>query len=141
MLLMLAAGAIVVTLDQLSKAMVVARLPEGAVTAPGLLGVRLRHVANRRNPWRSRRAVLVMGIVWLLATAAAVFAATLVDAPLARIALGGLVGGATGNLLDALSHSAVTDFIDLRIWPVFNIADAAIVASAVILMWSVVRIS
>jgi len=46
---------------------------------------------------------------------------------LLRIALGMVVGGALGNLVDRLRIGTVTDFFDFRIWPVFNIADSAIV--------------
>ena len=47
--------------------------------------------------------------------------------------LGLLLGGASGNLVDRLfrapgfARGAVVDFIDLRVWPVFNLADSAIV--------------
>ncbi|MFZ7103144.1 MAG: signal peptidase II [Peptococcaceae bacterium] len=43
------------------------------------------------------------------------------------IALGMVIGGALGNLIDRLRIGTVTDFFDFRIWPVFNIADSAIV--------------
>ena len=52
--------------------------------------------------------------------------------------LGLLVGGLLGNLLDRIVTGRVTDFIDFRIWPVFNVADSAITISAVwlaILLW------
>jgi signal peptidase II len=54
----------------------------------------------------------------------------------AAVAMGLLLGGALGNLADRLvrhHHGAVVDFIDLRWWPVFNIADAAISVGAVLL--------
>jgi len=38
-----------------------------------------------------------------------------------------VMGGAIGNLIDRLRAGTVTDFFDFRIWPVFNIADSAIV--------------
>lgn len=44
-----------------------------------------------------------------------------------NLALGLELGGAIGNLIDRLRLGGVTDFINFRIWPVFNIADAAIV--------------
>jgi len=53
-----------------------------------------------------------------------------------HVALAGLVGGAAGNLLDAVSRNAVTDFIDLRVWPVFNLADAAMVGGSVLMVWN-----
>lgn len=57
---------------------------------------------------------------------------------LERIALALIAGGALGNLIDRLRHGAVTDFIrwrwnDLR-WPIFNIADAALVIGAGLLI-------
>ncbi len=54
----------------------------------------------------------------------------------AAIAMGLLLGGAVGNLTDRLvrhHHGAVIDFIDLRWWPVFNVADASITVGAVLL--------
>ena len=38
-----------------------------------------------------------------------------------------LLGGAVGNLIDRIYNGLVVDFLDFRIWPVFNIADIAIV--------------
>ena len=46
--------------------------------------------------------------------------------PLA-IALGLILGGAIGNLIDRLAFGAVFDFLDFHFWPVFNLADTAIV--------------
>lgn len=53
-------------------------------------------------------------------------------------ALGLVLGGAMGNLTDRITRGAgfsgqVVDFIDLQVWPVFNIADAAIVTGALVL--------
>jgi signal peptidase II len=43
------------------------------------------------------------------------------------VAVGLLAGGAFGNLADRVRIDSVTDFIDLPIWPAFNLADVAIV--------------
>jgi signal peptidase II len=43
-----------------------------------------------------------------------------------RFALGLLLGGVCGNLADRLRFGAVIDFLDFRIWPVFNVADSCI---------------
>ena len=53
---------------------------------------------------------------------------------LIQFAVGLLLGGTIGNLADRLFYSAVTDFLDFRIWPVFNIADSAITISVVLLI-------
>lgn len=52
---------------------------------------------------------------------------------LLRLALGLQLGGALGNLLDRLRLGHVTDFLDFGPWPVFNLADTAVVAGVVLL--------
>jgi signal peptidase II len=47
-----------------------------------------------------------------------------------RIAAGMMIGGALGNIIDRVRYGAVVDFLDFRIWPVFNIADSFICISA-----------
>jgi signal peptidase II len=49
-----------------------------------------------------------------------------------RIGLGMIMGGALGNAFDRAAAGSVTDFIDLRWWPVFNVADSCVVVGAVI---------
>lgn len=49
------------------------------------------------------------------------------------IAMGLILGGAIGNLIDRLVFGHVIDFLDFRIWPVFNIADSSITIGAILL--------
>jgi signal peptidase II len=42
-----------------------------------------------------------------------------------------IVGGAVGNLIDRIFIGHVIDFIDFRIWPVFNLADSAVTIGAI----------
>lgn len=51
-----------------------------------------------------------------------------------RIALGLVLGGALGNLSDRVRVGYVVDFIDLRWWPVFNLADSCIVIGVLTLV-------
>ena len=50
-----------------------------------------------------------------------------------RVALGLQLGGAFGNLIDRIRLGHVTDFLDFGAWPVFNLADTAVVAGVIIL--------
>jgi signal peptidase II len=50
-----------------------------------------------------------------------------------------LIGGALGNLADRVRDGAVTDFIDLPLWPTFNLADVAIVVGVLLLLFDVER--
>lgn len=52
---------------------------------------------------------------------------------LLRVALGLQLGGAVGNLIDRVTRGYVTDFVDVHIWPVFNVADSSIVVGTTLL--------
>ena len=52
---------------------------------------------------------------------------------LVRIAVGLIVGGATGNLVDRVRTCYVVDFLDFHFWPVFNVADSAVVVGVITL--------
>lgn len=52
-----------------------------------------------------------------------------------KVSLGLQLGGALGNLLDRLRLGYVVDFIDFKIWPVFNLADSSIVIGVVVLAY------
>lgn len=86
-------------------------------------------------------AVVVVLVAWLVVFSRR--ASRGASVPLA-IGLGLLLGGAAGNLIDRVfrhHHGAVIDFVDaLRVgshdwWPVFNVADAAVVVGVVTLVW------
>ena len=51
------------------------------------------------------------------------------------IGLGLIAGGAAGNLLDRVRFGAVIDFLDFRVWPVFNLADSCITIGALLMAW------
>lgn len=58
---------------------------------------------------------------------------------LVRLSLGLQLGGAIGNLIDRLRYGYVVDLLYFRMFPVFNIADSAIVAGVVLLMYHLIR--
>ena len=79
--------------------------------------------------------VLLWGFA-TLGTLALIFHAPALQTWAARVGFGAALGGATSNLIDWLRRGAVMDFIDLRIWPVFNLADAFIVLGMGVALWS-----
>ena len=62
----------------------------------------------------------------------------LLNTRLNRVALGLILGGTVGNLIDRLNPNlnGVTDFISIGFWPVFNIADSAVVVGSIIFAYS-----
>jgi signal peptidase II len=59
--------------------------------------------------------------------------------PWPNVALGLIVGGAIGNVLDRLHQGHVTDFLDFKFWPVFNLADSAVVVGVLMLFWHLLQ--
>ena len=52
-----------------------------------------------------------------------------------QLGVGGVLGGALGNLYDRIMQHSVIDFIDVRLWPyVFNVADIGITLGAIVLI-------
>lgn len=57
------------------------------------------------------------------------------NSTLFKISLSLILGGAIGNLIDRARFGFVVDFLDLRVWPVFNLADSVITIAALFLSW------
>ena len=79
-------------------------------------------------------AVTAGAVIWMLVF----FARSGSRHPVLPIALGLLIGGSASNLLDRVRLGHVTDFIDLKWWPAFNLADSFIVVGVVILLGALV---
>ncbi|MDO4935670.1 MAG: signal peptidase II [Phascolarctobacterium sp.] len=47
------------------------------------------------------------------------------------------IAGTIGNLIDRALFGAVIDFIDLRVWPIFNVADMGVCLGVALLLWSI----
>jgi signal peptidase II len=75
-------------------------------------------------------AVTAGAVIWMLVF----FARSGARHPVLPAALGLLIGGSVSNLLDRIRLGHVTDFIDVRYWPAFNLADSFIVVGVVILL-------
>jgi signal peptidase II len=133
----------VLALDQITKYWVRTCLPEGQSIAliPGLLY--LTRVGNYGAAfgilnYRTDFFVLV-GIAVLTGLGLALVYFARRREPLLSWALALAWGGAAGNLVDRLYLGYVVDFLDLRFWPVFNLADVALVAGMILLGWQMLR--
>ena len=92
---------------------------------------------GRSAPWVFAGATVLVSVV-------IVFVSFRLDRRPLAVALGLILGGALGNLTDRVLNGpglsgSVTDFIDLQVWPVFNLADGAIVSGAILLAISSAR--
>jgi signal peptidase II len=138
------AAAVAYALDRVSKVWAEHAL-QGHPPIRVLPGLQLVFTTNsggafslgRSTPWLFVGATVVVSAVIVLTA----FRHTSV---LTAAALGLVLGGALGNLTDRIVRGPgfaghVIDFIDVGPWPVFNLADSAIVVGAVLLAWSGLR--
>jgi len=79
-------------------------------------------------------ALTALAVGWMLVF----FARSGARHPVLPVALGLLIGGSTSNLIDRIRLGHVTDFLDLRYWPAFNLADSFIVIGVAILFIALV---
>jgi len=138
-------AAVVVAVDQLTKTWALRSLDDRTVDLVGSL--RLRLVFNTGSAFSLASGLgPVLAIVGVVVVVALLRAGRDVEGWPARLALGLVLGGAIGNLIDRALRAgdgflsgAVVDFVDLQWWPVFNVADVGITVGALLLAITVGR--
>lgn len=136
-------GFTIFALDQMTKAWAASALDSDSIEIMWKLRLHLTtntgfafSTGKGLGPMLGLLAACVVFLLWRMRTK--------FSSRLGTFALGLVLGGACGNLADRLfrvprwGRGAVVDFIDFRFWPVFNLADAAIVSGVVMLsasMW------
>ena len=137
----MAVAAAVLVLDALSKHWALGALKDDPIELFG--SVRLALTYNTAGAFGLGGAFvpfLAVGALVLVIVMVTTGSAT-AKAP-AAVALGLVLGGAFGNLVDrifrdpGLLRGAVVDFVDVGFWPVFNLADAAISCGCIVLLWA-----
>jgi signal peptidase II len=132
--------------DQITKVWIAANLARGQVLFDiGLL--RIIHIHNTGAAFG-----LFPDHTFTLTVIAAIGAAVILlcgvspgrclpflDSAWGKAVLGLVLGGTLGNLIDRLRIGYVTDFIDFKVWPAFNIADSAVTVGVIIFAYLVIR--
>lgn len=122
-------------LDRATKLLALTRLQPGvSVPVTGFLNFTLvfnKGAAFGMLPHLGPALAVLRGAVALGALAAAWRLRR--EGPLVLISLGLVGAGALGNLIDYLAYGHVVDFLDFKVWPVFNIADSAVVTGGILL--------
>jgi signal peptidase II len=142
-----AVAAVVVAADQVTKTLALHHLvlPRHVV---GTLWLELTFNSGASfGVGRGATPVIEVVVVLILAVGLLLFGrrATRTASKVAMVGIGLMVGGAISNLADRVlrhNHGAVIDFIDIaqvgrrELWPVFNVADSAIVVGAIVVVSS-----
>ncbi|MGE5518151.1 MAG: signal peptidase II [Bacteroidota bacterium] len=146
-------AAVIIVCDQISKWWVVEKLmrPEGLLDTPFYTPVRIAvlpvfdlvmawnrgvsfGILNNDGRWNA----ILLSVLSVAISVGLVLWMRKAQSRLVLFALGGIVGGALGNVIDRVRWGAVADFLDVHVmgyhWPAFNLADSAISVGAVLLV-------
>lgn len=136
---------ITIVFDQMTKRLVVAWLPSGQSWSP-ISG--LEHLISLTLVTNTGAAFGLfpgLGSVFMIVAMAVIVVIAIYywhmpqGQTLVKVSLGLQLGGAVGNLLDRLQYGYVIDFVDFKVWPVFNLADASIVLGVALLAYALLR--
>jgi signal peptidase II len=138
-------AACIVLLDQLSKTWAVKDLASGHVI-PVIWTLQFNLTHNQGMAFSQGTGIgPVIGVVGLVVVAMLLLSLRRADNALSRFATGLIIGGALGNISDRLfrgagwMRGAVVDFIDFQWWPVFNVADMAIMIGAATMIGAMLK--
>lgn len=127
----------VLAVDQAVKAIVVANVEPG--TSYRLFpGVDITHIRNSGAAFGlfagNGQVIFWVALVAVVITLLWFFGSRGASSVWYYVALGLIIGGAVGNLTDRIFRGNVVDYIDVGWWPVFNVADIAVVVGVITLM-------
>lgn len=128
-------AAIALFIDQSSKRAVQKYFSE---SVSGVRFVQIRQVRHSERIYKRAASRTVLVLIWCLAIVSATWlhrSGLWLQSRFAILGVGCALGGAAGNLSDILRQQHIVDFIDLGWWPVFNLADIAIVCGLMLAFW------
>ncbi len=132
---------IVFALDQFSKFLVVQNIPLWGYWSVSENVARLFRFTFIINTGAAFGMFPKFGVVLMIIAIIVVIGIVMffhhlpIESTWVRISLGLQLGGAMGNLLDRILRGFVVDFLDVGFWPVFNIADVAVVTGVCMLVY------
>ena len=130
-------AALVLTLDQLTK-FVVRQSLATYQSWPFSGFFRFTHVHNSGSAFglfQDQNLILLFVSIIGIVVLGFVYGSQNQPGRVIRLSIALMMGGAFGNLLDRVLFGHVTDFVDIGPWPVFNLADSAIVTGLFLMAW------
>jgi signal peptidase II len=135
-----AIGFAAIAADQLTKYIVTSQLPlDDGLHVLGPFWI--HHVQNSGiafGLFASATAVVILLTAIAVSAMLIFFGRSGARHPILPVALGLVIGGSLSNLVDRVRLGYVTDFLDLRYWPAFNLADSFIVIGVLVLLAALV---
>lgn len=130
----------VLLLDQMSKAIVVSRMASGEeIEIFSFLSLERTSNTGVAFGLASDVPPVVLALVASAIVLLLLILGNRLRWPGSSLAIGLVLGGALGNLVDRILRGSVVDFIAVPYWPTFNLADAAITVGVVVLLFGSLR--
>jgi signal peptidase II len=138
-------GLLVILADQLSKTWIRANLARGESILDTVF-LQVIHIQNTGAAFGIFQdhtlALIIVDFIGIAVILYLVFVLrrrwSFFDSMLVMSAIGMVIGGTIGNLIDRLRLGYVTDFINFKVWPVFNVADAATTVGVIIIIYCII---
>ncbi len=138
-------AAVIIIADQLTKWGITNFVPENTIFWDARI-FQIIHVTNTGVSFGLFQGYLWLIVLVVFAEMAIVLTVVVMlrkrlafmDSILIRAGLGLVMGGAIGNQIDRIAIGHVTDFIDFKVWPVFNVADMAAVCGTIIIAYCII---
>lgn len=137
-------GVIVLFLDQLAKYLVTRdyTLYQSVEVIPGVLWfTRVHNYGAAFGILSGQMTLLVVLSVIVIVLIVVFYRRLLAFGPLVPWGMTLALSGALGNLIDRVFRGYVVDFIDVKVWPVFNIADVAVTLGVILVGWQLFVLS
>jgi signal peptidase II len=139
------AGLFVIIADQLSKGWIRANLSYGQVLSDwGFFRIiRVHNTGAAFGIFRDNNLTLaIIAIVGIIAVVVLIYFLArhwaFLNHTLVWLAVALAVGGTVGNQIDRLSLGYVTDFLDFKLWPTFNVADSAVTVAVILVAYHLI---
>jgi len=126
--------------DQLTKSVIIYQLSVGdsIPVLKGIFHISFIHNTGIAFGMLQDNPLVLTIIITVCVIFLMVFSYKILSRPLwDRIAYGLILGGAIGNLIDRFRFGWVVDFLDFRIWPIFNLADSGITIGVILFAWRI----
>lgn len=131
---------LVLAVDRLTKFFIMQHMVEGesiAIAAPFLYLTYVRNTGAAFGLLKGRSQLLAVLALLGVGLAAWQWKGIISQSSRVKWGVSLALSGALGNMIDRFVYGAVVDFLDVRIWPIFNVADIAIVCGVILLFWEV----
>jgi signal peptidase II len=132
---------ITIASDQISKLLIRTNLSHGeSIPTSGL--IRITYVKNTGSAFglfQDQTVILILASFVAICILLFFYKSIPLKNWLIQVCIGLQIGGAIGNLIDRIRIGYVVDFIDIGLWPVFNIADSAITVGMIGMLWVLLR--